>query len=50
MKKFIKYKGFLPPRYVDEKISKNKKNNNQIIEELHNSEHNKDDDNLNILI
>lgn len=30
--------------------NKNKKNNNQIIEELHNSEHNKDDDNLNILI
>ena len=29
MKKFIKYKGFLPPRYVDEKISKNKKNNKE---------------------
>ena len=28
----------------------NKKNNNQKFEELHNSEHNKDDDNLNILI
>ena len=31
MKKFIKYKGFLPPRYVDEKISKNKKNNKKAI-------------------
>ena len=31
VKKFIKYKGFLPPRYVDEKISKNKKNNKKAI-------------------
>lgn len=37
-------------RFNQNNSNKNKKNNNQIIEELHNSEHNKDDDNLNILI
>ena len=37
-------------RFNQKNSNKNKKNNNQIIEELHNSEHNKDDDNLNILI
>ena len=37
-------------RFNENNSNKNKKNNNQIIEELHNSEHNKDDDNLNILI
>ena len=31
MKKFIKYKDFLPPRYVDKNISKNKKNNKKAI-------------------
>ena len=37
-------------RFNQNNSNKNKKNNNQIKEELHNSEHNKDDDNLNILI
>lgn len=37
-------------RFNQNNSNKNKKNNNQIIEELHNGEHNKDDDNLNILI
>ena len=37
-------------RFNQNNSNKNKKNNNQIIEEWHNSEHNKDDDNLNILI
>ena len=37
-------------RFNQNNSNKNKKNNNQIIEELHNSEHNTDDDNLNILI
>ena len=37
-------------RFNQNNSNKNKKNNNQIIEEVHNSEHNKDDDNLNILI
>ena len=31
MKKYIKYKDFLPSHYVDKNISKNKKNNKKAI-------------------
>ena len=31
MKKYIKYKGFLPPHYVDKNIIKNKKSNKKAI-------------------